>query len=57
LEDKNLQSGLSKQGESEVIVERNSEKIEVEIREIMRIRPEDLKPFKDSFESWVDSWQ
>ena len=32
------------------------EKIPVEIRDIVRIKPEDFKPFKRSFEEFIAQW-
>lgn len=56
MEGENLQQGFDQQGESEVII-RDDEKIEVEIREIVRIRPQDFAPLKNSFEEWAEKWQ
>ena len=38
------------------LVEYNNEKIEVEIREVLRIRPQDFSALKNSFEEWVNKW-
>lgn len=59
VESENLQSGLDKQGESEVIEYENlnEEKIEVEIREVLRISPKDFLALKNSFDTWVKSWK
>jgi hypothetical protein len=56
MEGQNLQSGSDQQGQSEIII-RNDEKIEVEIREILRIRPQDFQAHKSSFEDWANNWQ
>jgi len=34
----------------------DDEKIEVEIREIIRIRPQDFSALKHSFEEWAIKW-
>ena len=34
----------------------DDEKIEVIIKECVRIRPQDFSAFKHSFEEWVNSW-
>lgn len=52
----NLQQRSDQQGESSVI-ERSDEKIEVEIREVVRIRPQDFSALKNSFEEWRDKWE
>lgn len=57
MEGEGVQSGLDKQGEGAVIVVREDEKIEVEIREILRVRPQDFGPLKNSFEDWANSWR
>lgn len=36
---------------------RTDEKFEVEIRELVRIRPRDFEAFKNSFEEWRDKWE
>lgn len=56
MEGENLQQGFNQQRESETII-RDDEKIEVEIREILRIRPQDFAPLKNSFEEWASKWQ
>jgi hypothetical protein len=38
------------------VVVREDEKFEVEIREVVRIRPQDFKALKDSFEEWRSKW-
>ena len=35
---------------------REDEKVNVEIREIVRIRPQDFQALKSSFEEWAHSW-
>jgi hypothetical protein len=37
-------------------VERYDQKIEVEIRHIVRVKPEDFKAVRDSFEEWALKW-
>ena len=37
-------------------IERYDQKIEVEIRHIVRVRPEDFKAVRDSFEDWALKW-
>jgi len=54
---KNLLTRLDKSGESAIIVERDDEKIEVEIREIIRVRPQDFGALKNSFEEWAKNWE
>lgn len=54
---KDLLTRLDKSGESEIIVERDDEKIEVEIREIIRVRPQDFGALKNSFEEWAKEWE
>lgn len=51
-------SGQSGESESvEIRVVDNDEKIDVEIREIIRIKPQDFAGLKNSFEHWADQWQ
>lgn len=57
MDGENLQQGLDKLGESEVKVERFDEKIDVEIRDIIRIRPQDFSALKNSFEEWASKWE
>lgn len=33
------------------------EKIDVEIRDVIRIRPQDFHLIKDSFEEWAKQWE
>jgi hypothetical protein len=52
-----LQPRPSEQGEGAAITYAPlDEKIEVEIREIVRIRPQDFRALKDSFEDWLKNW-
>lgn len=59
---KNIRKGLSKSGESEIIEDNEvkyiptQQKIEVEIRDIIRISPGDFSALKDSFEEWASKW-
>jgi len=55
---KNIQPKLSKQGKSEALTYvQPDEKIPVEIREIVRIKPEDFAGLKNSFEEWAKKWE
>jgi hypothetical protein len=54
---KNILARLGKSGESEIIVEREDEKIDVEIREIIRVKPQDFGALKNSFEEWAKTWE
>ncbi len=57
MEGENLQPGLDKPGKSQALTYvPNDEKIEVEIREIIRVRPQDFAALKASFEEWVQAW-
>ena len=56
MESKNLRARLSQHGESEAIIPLD-EKIEVEIREIIRVRPQDFSALKNSFEEWAKNWE
>ena len=42
--------------ELEPTTEYDDEKIEVIIKECVRIRPQDFSAFKHSFEAWVNQW-
>lgn len=42
--------------QSELTTEYNDEKVEVIIKEVVRIRPQDFSAFKHSFEAWVNTW-
>lgn len=59
---KNIRKGLSQSGESEIIEDNEvkyiptQQKIEVEIRDIIRISPGDFSALKDSFEEWASKW-
>jgi len=62
MESKNLQQGSGELRQSEVvipkiIIERQDEKIDVEIREIIRVRPQDFSALKNSFEEWSKTWE
>jgi hypothetical protein len=52
-EDLQPATGEQRQGE---VIERLDEKIEVEIRELIRVRPQDFKALKESFEEWANQW-
>jgi hypothetical protein len=56
MESENLQQGSDQSGKSKIIIVRDDEKIEVEIREIIRVKPQDFKALKDSFEEWSNLW-
>ena len=56
MDSENLQPAVSEQRQGEVI-ERLDEKIEVEIRELIRVRPQDFKALKESFEEWALQWE
>ena len=57
MDGQDLQPGTGKPGESKdlkyIPVD---EKIEVEIREIIRVRPQDFHVLKNSFEDWIKNW-
>jgi hypothetical protein len=58
VDSKNLREGLDKLRPSETITtERSDEKIDVEIREIIRVRPQDFSALKNSFEDWAKNWE
>lgn len=58
MDSKNLREGLDKLRPSETIItERTDEKIDVEIREIIRVRPQDFSALKNSFEDWAKNWE
>ena len=57
MESKNLREGLDQRGQSEIIIRPLDEKIEVEIREIIRARPQDFSALKNSFEEWAKGWE
>lgn len=55
-----LQPGNIQPHENEMVepkVIRDDEKFEVEIREVVRIRPQDFRALKDSFEEWRNLWE
>lgn len=57
MESEDLQSGLGQSGESENIkYVPDTQKIDVEIREIVRIKPQDFSALKLSFEEWARQW-
>lgn len=57
MDGKDLQPGSDQPGESQTLTySPNDEKIEVEIREIVRIRPHEFQAFKASFEEWASTW-
>lgn len=56
MEGENLQPKPSQLGSGKIIVERLDEKIEVEIREVLRVRPKDFDALKNSFEEWANMW-
>lgn len=61
---KNLLSRLSQSGESEALKDvftipddiSQDQKIDVEIRDIIRVRPQDFSALKNSFEEWAKQW-
>lgn len=57
MEGENLQQGFNQLGEGKTITERLDEKIDVEIREIIRVRPQDFSALKNSFEEWAKNWE
>lgn len=57
MESENIQQGFSQSGESEDIKYiPETQKIDVEIREIVRIKPQDFSALKLSFEEWARLW-
>jgi hypothetical protein len=59
MDGKNIQSGLSEPGEStpiKYIPYPHEEKIEVYIREVIRVHIGDLPAVKHSFEMWAKQW-
>lgn len=57
MDSENLQQGIDKFRKSASIrYVQVDEKIPVEIRDIVRIRPEDFKAFKASFEEFIKQW-
>lgn len=58
MEGENLQPRSRKSRKSQdLIIKPVDEKIDVEIRDIIRIRPQDFHLVKDSFEEWAKQWQ
>jgi len=55
LEGDNIQQGDQNTPKDPVIIQ-NDEKFPVEIREIVRIRPQDFHALKNSFEEWFNKW-
>lgn len=65
---KNLLARLNQSGESasiidtnkidisEPIVERQDQKIDIEIRDIVRVKPQDFWAVKNSYEQWAQQW-
>lgn len=43
--------------DEKITTERQDEKIDVEIREIIRVRPQDFSALKNSFEAWAKTWE
>jgi hypothetical protein len=57
MDSEDLQQGIDKFGKSTPIrYVQVDEKIPVEIRDIVRIKPEDFKAFKRSFEEFIKQW-
>lgn len=57
MESEDLQSGLGEPRESENLkYVPDTQKIDVEIREIVRIKPQDFSALKLSFEEWARQW-
>lgn len=60
VEGKDLCPGSGKSGQGAVVdeleYERTDEKIEVEIRDIIRVKPCDFEALKASFEEWASKW-
>lgn len=57
MDSKDIQSGTDKLGKSASIrYIPVDEKIPVEIRDIVRIKPEDFKAFKRAFEEFIKQW-
>lgn len=53
---KKIDVQVTEQPEQELVVERIDQKIDVEIRDIIRIRPQDFSALKGSFEEWAKQW-
>ena len=58
MESKNLQPGLTKprKGKALKVITDYDRKIDVEIRDIIRIKPQDFSALKNSFEEWAKQW-
>lgn len=56
MEGENIQQRSDQSGKGKIVIIRDDEKIEVEIREIIRVKPQDFKALKDSFEEWSSLW-
>lgn len=54
---KNIQPGSNRIKEGENLEYIADEKVDVEIREIVRIYPRDFDALKKSFEEWAKSWE
>ena len=57
MEGQGLLARFNQSRKSEIIIERDDEKIDVEIREIIRVRPSDFGALKNSFEEWAHTWE
>ena len=57
MEVKDIQQGSSESGEGEAVnYVHEVQKVDVEIREVVRIRPQDFSALKNSFEEWAKQW-
>lgn len=52
-----IQPGDLQPSQDKVVIKYDDEKFEVEIREVVRIRPQDFRALKDSFEEWRNKWE
>ena len=58
MESPRLRKRISKSRESEnITIIPIDEKIEVEIRDIIRVRPQDFQAIKNSLEEWAKQWE
>lgn len=59
MDSKNLLEGLDKSGKGQAITYElvSDEKIEVFIREVIRVYPQDFKAVVSSFGEWVKQWE
>lgn len=57
MDSKSLLKGSSELGESEALSFKDEEKVEIEIREIVRIYARDFDALKKSFEEWAKQWE